>query len=77
MKIFVKVIPNSKKSEVINLGNDHFKVKVDAAAEDGKANKRLIKILAEYFNIPKSNLLITKGMKSREKIIILHTESKY
>ncbi len=68
MKIKIKVIPNAKKAEVIQEKN-LLKVKVDAPAQKGKANKRLIEILAEHFNIPKSKIRIIKGQKSHEKII--------
>ena len=69
MRINVKTIPNSKKSEVEKISYDHFRVRVDAKAESGKANKRLVEILAEYFKIPKSSMIILKGLKSRNKII--------
>jgi hypothetical protein len=69
MIISVKVVPNSKKSEVEKIGENNFKVKVDAKAEDGKANRRLVEILAEHFKVAKSSVVILKGMKSRNKII--------
>lgn len=68
MKIKVKINPNSKKAEVIK--EDHFlKVKVDAPPYGGKANKRLIEILSEYFLVSKSQLKIIKGEFSKDKLI--------
>ncbi len=67
MKIKIKVIPGAKKAEVIK--NKILKIKVDAPAQKGKANKRLIEILAEHFNVSKPSIKIVKGEKSREKII--------
>jgi uncharacterized protein len=69
MRINVKTIPNSKKCEVEKISDNHFKVRVDAKAEDGRANKRLIEILSEYFKVSKSSVVISKGLKSRNKII--------
>lgn len=69
MRICVKVVPNSKKTRIEKIGEDDFKVKVDEKAEDGKANRRLIEVLAEYFKVPKSSVVISKGQKSRNKII--------
>ena len=69
MLLFVKVVPNSKKSEIEKIGENRFRVKVDEKAEDGKANRRLEEILAGYFKVPKSSVVIVKGLKSRNKII--------
>jgi hypothetical protein len=65
----VKTVPNSKKHGVERIGEDDFKVKVDAKAEGGKANRRLVEIVAEFFQVPKSSVRIVKGFKSRSKII--------
>ena len=59
MLIHVKVIPNSKKSEVEKISENHFKIRVDAKAEGGRANTRLIEILAKYFKVSKSSIEIS------------------
>lgn len=69
MRVFVRVIPNAKKAEVERIGEDAFKVKVDAPATKGKANKRLIEILSDYFHVPKSRISIVSGAGSRKKIL--------
>jgi uncharacterized protein (TIGR00251 family) len=69
MKINVIVTPNSKKAEVEKIGEENYKVRVDAPASEGEANKRLIEILSEYFNVPKSSIKILKGFKNRNKIV--------
>ncbi|PIV64459.1 MAG: hypothetical protein COZ37_07050 [bacterium (Candidatus Ratteibacteria) CG_4_10_14_3_um_filter_41_18] len=69
MKIQVKVIPNSKKVKVEKNETGSLRVKVDAAAREGKANKRLVEILAKYFSKPKSSIRILKGLASRNKVI--------
>jgi len=68
MKVNVKVIPNAKRNEVSQEG-EKLKVRVAAPALDGRANKAVIEILAEFFNVKKSKIKIIKGEKSREKII--------
>lgn len=67
-KIKIKVIPNAKKAKVLQAG-ELFKVYVNAPAVDGKANKALIEVLSEHFNIRKSAIKIVRGEKSREKIV--------
>ena len=69
MKIFkVKVIPNAKKNEVI-MEEGKLKVYVNVPAKDGKANRALIDILADFFNVKKRDVKIVSGEKSREKMI--------
>jgi uncharacterized protein len=46
-----------------------YKVKVDAKAVDGKANIRLIEILAEHFDVPFGAIRIISGATSKEKVI--------
>jgi uncharacterized protein (TIGR00251 family) len=69
MKINVIVIPNAKDSEVIKIDGTDYKIRVDAPASEGKANKRLIEIIAEHFNVSKSSIKILKGFKNRNKIV--------
>jgi len=69
MKIAVKVIPNAKQADVLEESENNFRVKVDAPPKEGKANKRLIEILAQYFDVAKSKVKIVKGEKSRQKIV--------
>ena len=69
MKLNIHAIPNSKSSEIIKIDENTYKIKVDSSAAEGKANKRLIEILAEHFNVPKSSVKILKGLKSRNKIV--------
>ncbi|KAI1102154.1 YggU-like protein [Jackrogersella minutella] len=42
---------------------------VSAPPQDGKSNKAVIEILSEILGIPKSDLQITHGTKSRDKTI--------
>lgn len=69
MIIQVRITPNAKKSEITELGNNGYKIKVDAPAIGGKANVRLIEILSDYFNVPKSSIRMVKGHRSREKVL--------
>ena len=68
MKIQVKVKPNSKTEEVSQEG-DSFIVKVKEPPKEGKANQAVIKLLAEYFGVPQSQVRILRGFRSRNKVI--------
>ena len=69
MLIFVHVSPNAKEASVTEVGKASFDVRVDEKATGGRANKRLVEILSEHFEVPKSRIRIVKGAKSREKAV--------
>jgi len=74
MLIIVKVIPNSKRKEIVKIrrdpsNNDILKVKLISSPQQNKANKELIKILANYYKIPSSQIKIVRGEKNRLKLV--------
>ena len=73
MQIEVKTYPLSKKKEVIKaedlFGNVTYKVYVNCAPEDGKANKQVIALLCDYFKTNQQSVKIIKGEHNRNKII--------
>ncbi len=69
MLIHVHVTPNSRQARVTKVGELSFEVKVDAKAIDGRANRRLVEIMAEHFGVSKSKVVIVSGAKSREKVL--------
>jgi len=68
MLLNIKVIPNASKSKVVQ-EKDSLKVYVNSPPIDGKANKELIEVLAEHFNVKKNQISIIRGEKSRTKVI--------
>jgi uncharacterized protein (TIGR00251 family) len=68
MILNIKVIPNAKKQQIKKDGQI-LKVYLNAPAVEGKANKALIEFLARHFSVRKSSVKITKGEKSRDKVI--------
>ena len=71
MLIKVSVTPNVKQALVTKVSETNYEVRVDERAVEGRANKRLVEILSDYFNIPKSKISIVKGAKSRDKLVQL------
>lgn len=69
MKIFVKTKPNAKEEKIKKIDETHFEVWVKEPAEKGKANKAVLKVLAEYFKISKSRFMLVSGKTSKQKII--------
>ena len=68
MLIKVKAFANSKQEKIVKKKEDSFDVFVKEKAEDGKANKRIIEVLATYFNVKSWKIRMVKGAKERSKI---------
>ena len=68
MLLNIKVIPNASKPRVCE-EKDLIKVYVKSPPVDGRANKELIEVLAEHFNIKKNQIEIIRGEKSNRKIV--------
>ena len=60
MDILVKAIPNSRQTEIIEEKDNYLKIRLKAVPKKGKANRELIKFLAKYFKIAKSQITIVK-----------------
>ena len=69
MLIRVYVTPNAREARVVKVSEDYFEVRVDERAVGGRANKRLLEILAEHFKVQKSRISILKGTKTRNKLV--------
>jgi len=68
MNIDIKVIPGAKRN-VVKEEEDQWRVYLTAPAVDGKANKALIAVLADFLEVRKNQIEIIKGLKSRHKTI--------
>lgn len=68
MHIQVKVIPRSKQASVEEKDGIYV-VRVTTVPVDNQANQAVIKLLAKYFKTAKSNLIIVKGIRSKNKVI--------
>jgi uncharacterized protein len=67
MKITIFAHPNSKKSgvEMDLFGSLHIYVKEPPL--EGRANLAVKKALAEHLNLPKSQIILIRGEKSKQK----------
>jgi uncharacterized protein (TIGR00251 family) len=69
MIIKVRVIPNSKRSEVASRVGSILRVKISAPAIDGKANEELCDFLSDFFDVKRSMIFLRKGARGREKTV--------
>jgi uncharacterized protein (TIGR00251 family) len=81
MKLHVKATPNARTSEVVGWEDDRthgriLRIRIAAAAVDGKANTALRAFLAGWLGIPKSQVTLEKGEASRIKTFSIPDHSK-
>lgn len=85
MRIYVKVSPRSSRNEVHPVKSSlvrgakqfdgvknfygEYKVKLTAPPVDGKANEMLVKVLAYFFDVPKSSIQIVGGKTAKTKMV--------
>ncbi|MDO8527675.1 MAG: DUF167 domain-containing protein [Deltaproteobacteria bacterium] len=67
MKISITVKPNAKNPGVEKRPDGSYKVSVKSPPTEGKANAEVIKVLAEYFRVPKSDIEIVRGASGKKK----------
>ncbi len=71
----VKVIPGAGMNQIAGVKNQELVTRIKAIPEKGRANKELVKFLADKLHIPKSDIEISRGERSRHKIIMLPKEA--
>jgi uncharacterized protein len=68
-KIIIRVKPNSKQQKIEEVEDGSLKIYLKSSPIDGKANKELIQMLADKYNVPKSHISIRLGLASRQKVV--------
>jgi len=69
VKIKVKVVPSSKKVNIVNIDQNFLKINLVSSPQKNKANRELIEILSKHFNVKKTSVRILKGFSSPIKLI--------
>ncbi|MGA1841998.1 MAG: DUF167 domain-containing protein [bacterium] len=67
----IKVFPNAAKNEIGNILGNCLRIKIASAPVKGKANKECQKLLAVFFQINKSRVILRKGETSRLKQVLI------
>lgn len=67
MIVELHVQPGASRTEFAGKHGERLKVRLQARAVDGKANDALIEFLAAHFGVPRRNVRIVSGLKSRQK----------
>lgn len=72
--ILARVTPKASSNRIADVqhtltGEVQMKVYVTAIPEDGKANKAVLRLVAEHYDLPISKLRLVRGLKGRDKVI--------
>ena len=72
-KTFIVQVKAGAKEERIEETEGILKVWTKEPAKEGRANKAVRRLVAEYFHLGKSGVEIKTGFKSRRKIIRVYS----
>jgi len=67
----IHVQPGARRSEFAGQHGERIKIRLAAPAVENKANEALIAFLAAHYGVPKRNVRIAAGLKSREKRVVI------
>lgn len=72
MKVTAHIKPNSRhRQEVIKHADDTYTICTKAPAIESRANQEAIMLLATYFSVPKSHVVLTRGVTSKYKVFTI------
>ncbi|HTY45547.1 MAG TPA: DUF167 domain-containing protein [Patescibacteria group bacterium] len=69
MRLSVRVKANAKENKVQAISQGELALWVKAAPKENKANAAVVGLLSEYLDIPKSRIIIIRGLTSRNKVV--------
>lgn len=64
----IRVTPHARQNKVVE-SDGVLRVYTTVAPENGRANGAVVKLLSEYFDVPKSRIKILKGLTGRDKVV--------
>jgi uncharacterized protein (TIGR00251 family) len=71
VRIRVHAQPGAKQSRIAGAYGETVKIAVATPPVDGKANKALQKLLAQWLNVSASSVVLASGMTGREKQFVV------
>jgi hypothetical protein len=68
-RLVVRVVPNARKTEIAGFADGVVRVRLQAPASEGRANEELLRLFAKVFRTRRSQVVLVRGDKSREKAL--------
>jgi uncharacterized protein (TIGR00251 family) len=63
----IHVQPGARRTEVAGVHGDALKIRINAPALEDRANDALIEFIAERLGVPRRDVTLASGSRSREK----------
>lgn len=74
--LFCHIQAGASSDEFAGQHGNRLKIRVRAAATDGKANANLIAFIAKEFGVSKQHVELTRGSQNRQKTLIISAPVK-
>jgi uncharacterized protein (TIGR00251 family) len=71
VRLCLKVLPRSSRTEVVGVQGDMLRIRVASAPVDGVADAALLRFLAERVSVPRSAVRIASGERGRTKVVLI------
>ncbi len=71
------VQPGAKRTHVVGEHGGRLKMSLKAAPVEGKANETLIAFLANAFSVPRRQVILVKGVSSRQKRVLIDAPTHF
>ncbi|KTC81850.1 DUF167 domain-containing protein [Legionella cincinnatiensis] len=65
------VQPGAKKTEIVGIHEGELKIRLNTPPIEGRANKELLKYVAQILKVPLSQVVLKRGDKSRHKVLLV------
>ena len=65
----LRVQPRASRNEVLEVRDSRLMIRTTAAPADGKANKAVIRLLADFLDIAPSRIRLVRGQTQRNKLV--------
>lgn len=69
--IKVKAFPDAKKEFFQEIAPYQVRIFVREPAKNNLANKKVLELIASFYNIPRNNLRMVSGHRSNHKTVII------
>jgi len=69
MRIYLKVQARSSQNKIEKISDQEYKIWTVAPPVNNQANKKIIQLLADFFNVSKSQVEIVGGKTVKNKIV--------
>ncbi len=70
-RLLVHVQPRAKREEIAGWQGERLRLRVTAPPVEGAANEAVVRLLADLLGVRRSQVTITRGVKSREKTVVV------